>query len=253
MSERLSEGFGEPHERTLSRPYAFLLEGTGRRFHSDLSRLSESIAYPNLSNHSQTFEMHRLYLLVRLYEPAIVVACHPDENVSQFVYLLICLRNCLEAMQSFFDIFLGLPVDMILRCSIVTVDQVLFVMLQASRLLLVDIPDWDVQSARQTLDFSAILNRVVAHFEEAEELRKSEMRIFAAFTREEDRKDAISNIARIAKEIQWLKAWFEAKTHERHMEAASLVELGEDTSEDQITPKWSVGLLDEMPWNIASS
>jgi len=156
-------------------------------------------------------------------------------------------------MQSFFDIFLCLPVDLILRCSIVTVDQVLFVMLQASRLLLVDIPDWDVQSARQTLDFSAILNRVVAHFEEAEELRKSEMRIFAAFTREEVRKDAISNIARITKEIQWLKAWFEAKAHERHMEAASLVELGEDTSEDQITPKWSVGLLDEMPWNIVSS
>ncbi|KAH7193015.1 uncharacterized protein B0J16DRAFT_69261 [Fusarium flagelliforme] len=252
MSERLSEGFGEPHERTLSRPYAFLLEGTGRRFHSDLSRLSESIAYPNLSNHSQTFEMHRLYLLVRLYEPAIVVSCHPEDGVSQFVYLLICLRNCLEAMQSFFDIFLGLPVDMILRCSIVTVDQVLFVMLQASRLLLVDVPDWDVQSARQTLDFSAILNRMLAHFEEAEELRRSEMRIFAAFTHEEDRQGGISNIARIAKEIQWLKAWFEAKTHGRHVEAISLVELGGDASEDQITPKWSVGLLEEMPWNIVS-
>nr|CEG05509.1 unnamed protein product [Fusarium clavum]CEG05957.1 unnamed protein product [Fusarium clavum] len=126
-------------------------------------------------------------------------------------------------------------------------------MVQASRLLLVDIPEWDVQSARQTLDFNAILDRVVAHFEEAEELRKSEMRMFAAFTHEEGRQDGISNIARIAKEIQWLKVWFEAKTHGRHMEAASLVELGEDTSEDQITPKWSVGLLDEMPWNIVSS
>ncbi|KAJ4028707.1 hypothetical protein NW752_000969 [Fusarium irregulare] len=253
MSERLSEGFGEPHERTLSRPYAFLLEGTGRRFHSDLSRLSESVAYPNLASHSQIFEMHRLYLLVRLYEPAIIVACHPDEGVSQFVYLLICLRNCLQAMLSFFDIFLDLPVDMVLRCSIVTVDQVLFVMLQASRLLLVDIPDWDVQSARQTLDFGVILNRMIAHFEEAEELRKSEMRMFAGFTHEEGREDAISNTARITKEIQWLKAWFEAKIHGRHMEAVSLVELGEDTAEGLITPKWSVGLLEEMPWNIVSS
>ena len=253
MSERLSEGFGEPHERTLSRPYAFLLEGTGRRFHSDLSRLSESVAYPNLASHSQIFEMHRLYLLVRLYEPAIIVACHPDEGVSQFVYLLICLRNCLQAMLSFFDIFLDLPVDMVLRRSIVTVDQVLFVMLQASRLLLVDIPDWDVQSARQTLDFGVVLNRMIAHFEEAEELRKSEMRIFAGLTHKEGREDAISNIAGITKEIQWLKAWFEAKIHGRHMEAVALVELGGDTSEDLIKPKWSVGLLEEMPWNIVLS
>lgn len=252
MGERLSEGFGEPHERTLSRPYAFLLEGTGRRFHSDLSRLSESVAYPNLAGHSQMFELYRLYLLVRLYEPAIIVACHPDEGVSQFVYLLICLRNCLEAMKSFFELFLGSPVEMVMRRSIITVDQALYVMLQASRLLLIEIPDWDVQSARQTLDFSAVLDRMIACFEEAEELRKRDIKKFVGPTGEEESDDDASSVTRIAKEIRWLKCWFEAKTQKRQMEDVSFIELDEDMSQHGMKPRWSIGLLEEMPWNRSS-
>ncbi|RGP72314.1 c6 transcription [Fusarium sporotrichioides] len=252
MSERLSEGFGESYERTLSRPFAFLLEGTGRRFHSDLSRLSESVAYPNLASHSQIFELHRLYLLVRLYEPAIIVACHPDEGVAQFYYLLICLRNCLEAMQSFFELFLGLPVEMVMRCSIIAIDQAFYVMLQASRLLLIETPEWDVEFARQTLGFNAVLDRVIARFEEAEELRKKGLRDFVDTVREEKGEDVASGIARIAKEVQWLKSWFEAKTQGRQMEGASTVELNRDIHQHELKPRWSVGLLEEMPWNLTS-
>ncbi|CEF75344.1 unnamed protein product [Fusarium graminearum] len=252
MSERLSEGFGDPYERTLSRPFAFLLEGTGRRFHSDLSRLSESVAYPNLASRSQIFELHRLYLLVRLYEPAIIVACHPDEGVAQFYYLLICLRNCLEAMQSFFELLLGLPVEIVLRCSILTVDQALYVMLQASRLLLIETHEWDVESARQTLDLSAVLGRVIARFEEAEELRKKEIRNFVDGVREEESGGGVSSVTMVVKEVQWLKYWFEANTQGRQVGDASSVEANGDMSHNGAKPRWSVGLLEEMPWNITS-
>ncbi|KAF5542849.1 c6 transcription [Fusarium napiforme] len=122
MGERLSRSFGEPHERTLFSPYAVLLEGTGSRFRNDLSRLAESVPNGNVETFGQTFELYRLYLLVRLFEPAIIVACHPDEGVPQFVYLLTCLSNCLDAMQSFFDILLASPVDLLLRRSILTND-----------------------------------------------------------------------------------------------------------------------------------
>lgn len=252
MSERLSEGFGDPYERTLSRPFAFLLEGTGRRFHSDLSRLSESVAYPNLASHSQIFELHRLYLLVRLYEPAIIVACHPDEGVAQFYYLLICLRNCLEAMQSFFELLLGLPVQMVLRCSMLTVDQALYVMLQASRLLLIETPEWDVESARQTLDLSAVLGQMIARFKKAEDLRKKEISNFVDAIREEESGGGVSSIAMVAKEVQWLKYWFEAKTQGRQMGDASSDELNGDISHHGAKPRWFVGLLEEMPWTTTS-
>jgi hypothetical protein len=155
-------------------------------------------------------------------------------------------------MQSFFELLLGLPVEMILRCSMVTVDQALFVMLQASRLLLIGIPDWDVESARQTLDFSAVLDQMIARFEEAEELRKREMRNFIGAIHEEESEDSISGIARVAKEVQWLKYWFEAKTQGHQMEIASSVELDGDIHQQEMKPKWSVGLLEEMPWNRTS-
>lgn len=250
MSERLSEGFGEPHKRTLSRPYAFLLEGTGRHFHTDLNRLAASAIYPSLASHSQTFELHRLYLMVRMYEPAIVVACHPDEGVLQFVFLLICLRNCLDAMRSFFDLFLELPVDLVLRYSIITLDHVIFVMLQAIRLLLVEIPDWDIQSAREKLDLGAVLNQIVARYEEADVLREEAVRRFGNSTQTEQDSDEMSSLSKLAREIRWLKHWFEARTQGQRTGDALPIELGRGEYQDRLRPKWSVGLLEDIDWNI---
>jgi hypothetical protein len=250
MSERLSEGFGEPHKRTLSRPYAFLLEGTGRHFQTDLNRLAASATYPSLASHSQTFELHRLYLLVRMYEPAVIVASHPDEGVLLFVFLLICLRNCIDAMRSFFDLFLELPVDLMLRYSIVTSDHVIFVTLQAVRLLLVKIPDWDVQSARETLDLGAVLDQIVSRYEEADVLREEAVRRFGNSTQTEEDSDEMSNLSKLAREIRWLKYWFETKTQEKQTEDDLPIELGRGEHEDKLRPTWYVGLLEDIDWNI---
>ncbi|KAM0341381.1 hypothetical protein ACHAPU_010024 [Fusarium lateritium] len=250
MSERLSEGFGEPHNRTLVRPYAFLLEGTGRRFHTDLNRLTASASYPNLTSHGQMFELHRLYLLVRLYEPAIVVACHPDAGVPQFVFLLTCLRNCLDTIRSFLDVFLESPVGAVLHHSIISSDQVKFVVLQAIKLLLIEITDWDAQSARQALNLSVVLGRVVARYEEAEILRRTAVKAFNDAELTEEDADEMSGISKLAKEIKWLKYWFEARTWGLQTEVST--ELGSDGFEDGIQPTWSLGLLEEMSLNLGS-
>ncbi|KAM0200198.1 hypothetical protein ACHAPQ_004964 [Fusarium lateritium] len=251
MSERLSEGFGEPHKRTLSRPYAFLLEGTGRHFHTDLNRLAASAIYPSLASHSQTFELHRLYLMVRMYEPAIVVACHPDEGVLQFVFLLICLRNCLDVVRSFLDLFLELPVDLELRYSIITSDHAAFVMLQAVRLLLAEIPDWDVQSARQKLDLGVVLDQIVARYEEADVLRKEAVRKFDESAQTEEDSYVMSSLTKIAREVQWLKYWFEVRTQGQRTGDALPIELGRNEYQDSLRPTWSVGLLEDIDWNIS--
>lgn len=250
MSERLSEGFGEPHKRTLSRPYAFLLEGTGRHFHTDLNRLAASATYPSLASHSQTFELYRLYILVRMYEPAIVVACHPDEGVLLFVFLLICLRNCLDTMRSFFDLFLDLPVDLMLHYSIITFDHVIFVTLQAVRLLLIEIPDWDVQSAREKLNLGAVLDQIVSRYEEADVLREEAVRKFDNSTPSEEHSDKMSSLSKLSREIRWLKYWFEARTRGKRTEDTLPIEFGRDEYQDRLRPTWSVGLLENIDWNI---
>ncbi|KAF5650991.1 hypothetical protein F52700_226 [Fusarium sp. NRRL 52700] len=244
MGERLSRSFGEPHERTLLSPYAVLLEGTGSRFRNDLSRLAESVPNGNVETFGQTFELYRLYLLVRLFEPAIIVACHPDEGVPQFVYLLTCLRNCLHAMQSFFDILLCSPVDLLLRRSILTYDQILYVMLQAVKLFLVEIPDWDTQSIRQTLQLASILDQMISRYEEAERLRRAATKRFVFSTLEEESPNEVTGILKLAKEICWLKCWLESKFQK------SRGEVGADTYQDALKPTWSLGLLEEMPWKV---
>ncbi|KAF5666186.1 c6 transcription [Fusarium circinatum] len=242
MGERLSRSFGKPHERTLLSPYAVLLEGTGSRFRNDLSRLAESVPNGNIETYGQMFELYRLYLLVRLFEPAIIVACHPDEGVPQFVYLLTCLSNCLGAIQSFFDILLDSPADLLLRRSILTYDQIIYVMLQAAKLLLVEIPDWDTRSIRQTLDLTNILDQMVSRYEAAERLSRAAVRRSVFSTLEEESPDEMTSTSKLAKEIRWLKCWLESRFQ------GLWGEVGEDTYQDALKPTWSLGLLEEMPW-----
>ncbi|KAF5602985.1 uncharacterized protein FSUBG_7442 [Fusarium subglutinans] len=244
MGERLSRSFGKPHERPLLSPYAVLLEGTGSRFRNDLSRLAESAPNGNIETYGQMFELYRLYLLVRLFEPAIIVACHPDEGVPQFVYLLTCLSNCLDAMQSFFDILLGSPVDLLLRRSILTYDQIIYVMLQAANLLLVEIPDWNTRSIRQTLDLTNILDQMVSRYEAAERLSRAAVRRFVFSTLEEESPDDMTSTSKLAKEIRWLKCWLESRFQ------GLWGDVGEDTYQDVLKPTWSLGLLEEMPWKV---
>ncbi|KAF4499726.1 hypothetical protein FAGAP_4091 [Fusarium agapanthi] len=243
MGERLSRSFGEPHEPTLLNPHAVLLEGTGSRFRNDLSRLAESVPNSNIETYGQMFELYRLYLLVRLFEPAIIVAYHPDEGVPQFVYLLTCLSNCLHAMQSFFDV-LGSPVDLLLRRSILTYDQILYVMLQAAKLLLVEILDWNTQSIRQTLDLTNILDQMVSRYEAAERLSRAAMRRFVFSTLEEESPDEMTSTSKLVKEIRWLKCWLESRFQRLWGE------VEEDTYQDALKPTWSLGLLEKMPWKV---
>ncbi|KLP06032.1 uncharacterized protein FFB20_14090 [Fusarium fujikuroi] len=243
MGERLSKSFGEPHKRTLLSPYAVLLEGTGSRFRNDLSRLAESVPIGNAETYGQTFELYRLYLLVRLFEPAIIVACHPDEGVPQFVYLLTCLHNCLHAMQSFFGTLLESPVDLLLRRSMLTYDQILYVMFQAAKLLLVEIPDWDTQSIRQTLGLTNILDQMVSRYEEAERLRRAAVKQFVFSPFGEESPNEVTSTSKLIKEIRWLKCWLESGFQGLWGEV-------EDTYQDALKPTWSLGLLEGMPWKV---
>ncbi|KAM0234704.1 hypothetical protein ACHAP5_009943 [Fusarium lateritium] len=189
--------------------------------------------------------------MVRMYEPAIVVACHPDEGVLQFVFLLICLRNCLDAVRSFLDLFLELPVDLELRYSIITSDHLVFAMLQAVRLLLVEIPDWDVQSARQKLDLGVVLDKIVARYEEADVLRKEAVRKFNESAQTGEDSDGMSSLAKVAREVRWLKYWFEVRTQGQRTGDALPIELGRNDYQDSLRPTWSVGLLEDIDWNIS--
>ncbi|KAJ3529961.1 hypothetical protein NM208_g9531 [Fusarium decemcellulare] len=263
MNEKLSKGFGDPHERTLSRPYAFLLEGNGRSFRTELDRLAEVVAsYTELSDHRKMFELYHQYLLVRLYEPAVIVADHPDEGVAPFVYLSMCLHNCLNAMQTFFDLLLSTSAEAILRRSILTADQAAFVMVLAARLLLINTPGWDVESARQKLNLSAVLDQILARIEEAATLHSRKTNVFTTKTNNavpQEEKTDDSHLAGLTHKTRSLRDWFEARLQGRRVDNMLLSEIaGEgiarnmgDERAEEGTP-WFVGLLGNTAWNFDS-
>ncbi|UPL01409.1 hypothetical protein LCI18_012343 [Fusarium solani-melongenae] len=256
MSERLSKGFGEPHERTLSRPYAFLLEGNGRRFRADLERLAEVATRNDPDNHHRIFQLYHQYTLVRLYEPAVMVADHPDEGVAPFVYLLICLRNCLDAIRSFFDLLLSSPPEDILKRSIVTTDQAAFVMVLAARLLLIDAPGWDPMAARQTLDLSVVLGKIQAHVEKAEAQHMKAMQEFASVAGDmlsEEENAEESTLGELATNTRLLKEWYETRLEGEHADKMPsmhgfLVEARDGETEEGMTRLG--GLLNDIAWNF---
>jgi hypothetical protein len=256
MSERLSKGFGEPHERTLSRPYAFLLEGNGRRFRADLERLAEVATRNDPASNHQIFQLYHQYTLVRLYEPAVMVADHPDEGVAPFVYLLICLRNCLDAIRSFFDLLLSSPAEDILKRSIVTTDQAAFVMVLAARLLLIDAPGWDPKAARQTLDLSVVLGKIQAHIEKAEAQHTKEMQEFAAVagdTLSEEEKAEDSTLGELATKTRLLKEWYETRLEGEHADKMPSMHGFSMEARDGETGEGMTrlgGLLNDIAWNF---
>lgn len=261
MGEKLSQGFGEPHDRDQARSYAFLLEGSGRRFRTELDRLTENTAHPDLAENRPLFELYHQYLIVRLYQPAVTVADRPEEGVPPSMYRSLCLRNCFGAAKEFLDTLLAQPIDAFSHRSILTTDQATFVLLMAARLLLIDAPDWDVTLARRTLDLRTILNQIIARITETEALRTKAVEEFASETGElltgEERK-VESRLAEVARKTRWLREWFEARLQGQSMQEQwplGVDGMGVTTREagdGSIGPSWSGGLLGDAAWNFDS-
>lgn len=214
MSEKLSRAFGESHERTHARPYAFLLEGSGRGFRTELNRIIETAMHPDLEAHKSFFHLWLNYLFVRVYEPATRVKEHEAEGVGPSMYRSLCLRNCLAAAKEYFEILLSEPATEVLYLTLLTSEQTAFVMLLTARLLLIDAPDWDASLARLTLDLIPILDKILERTQEADAARRQAVENFAKetgvmFTEEEMQVE--SHLAETARKTKWLKESFQAR------------------------------------------
>ncbi|KAH6899772.1 hypothetical protein B0T10DRAFT_5247 [Thelonectria olida] len=258
MGEKLSRGFGEPHERDQSRSYAFLLEGSGRRFRTELNCLAEFTAHPDLAEHDSLFQLYLQYLIVRLYEPAVTVADRPEDGVPPSRYRALCLHNCLGAVQTFLELVVAQPSDALLYRSIITSEQASFVMFIGARLLLIDAPDWNASLARQQFDLRLFLDKILAHVSGAEALRARAVEEFAMETgisMRDDGRQAESKLAAMAKTTTQLREWFEARLHgrqaEMEMNSGEVSTGGESSRQTRDEVSWSNGLLyGNGAWNF---
>jgi hypothetical protein len=111
------------------------------------------------------------------------------------------LYSCLLATKSFFDSFFQIPISIYTMLPFSVWSQFACAIFTASKLVLLDCLDWDLEQAREVLDFPTIVGEVSKLFQESS---------FLTFG--ENAGDEDDNLLlRYSERLYWVKEWFEAK------------------------------------------
>ncbi|KAI2627355.1 hypothetical protein GGS26DRAFT_561496 [Hypomontagnella submonticulosa] len=162
--------------------------------------------------------MHN-YVLVRLYLPASTLSPPPDQTAAY--QQRQCMLYCLQAAKSFFATILSIPPDGYLIRTFISFSEILFVLVAASRLLLVEIEGWDLNEARRMFDFPSTMDSLVSTLKDLVNLRVQRAADAAAegaaifgtrYTPDgaEDVKE--DRFFKYATKLEWIKNWFETQS-----------------------------------------
>ncbi|KAI5856176.1 hypothetical protein GGS23DRAFT_617875 [Durotheca rogersii] len=157
--------------------------------------------------------MHN-YVLVRLYLLASYSSQPSDEVLAQ--HQRQCMLYCLQAARSFFSASLATGPESFYQRSFSSFAEILFVLVAASRLLLVEIDLWDLASARQTLDLPATIDEIIACLETAVDLHGQELveaaaRSGGAWALDGSGDMRSGTFCKYIVKLQWIKNWFESQ------------------------------------------
>ncbi|KAJ6443369.1 fungal transcriptional regulatory protein [Purpureocillium lavendulum] len=290
MGERISEAFGAANDSERGKPFLFLLEDQTTAFKAELDAVIDSLAQEltrdrmsyahgvggrDFDSWEKAAALHYNYLLVRLYEPATRLPELPADDGQGYLtatYRAQCLDSCLGAAKAYFDTLFTLPAAHYVHQSVANTEQVTFVMVIATRLLLLRSPGWDLGRARSTLDFVAVLDHLLRRVEDAEAERRRDVE---AFVREmgvrasEEEVAAEGPLVDTVKKVRWIRAWFEKRVQGEQSAASA---PGDDDDVEEIVVNreepperiveqarflamgggsyWFGGLLPNTAWNF---
>jgi hypothetical protein len=112
------------------------------------------------------------------------------------------LYSCLLATKSFFDSFFQFPISIYTILPFSVWSQFASAIFTASKLLLLDCLDWDLEQAREVLEFPTVVGEISKRFQESS---------FLTFG--ENAGDEDDNLLLwYSQRLDWVKGWFEAKT-----------------------------------------
>ncbi|OAQ97106.1 hypothetical protein LLEC1_04369, partial [Akanthomyces lecanii] len=270
IEDRISEFFGSANDSARGRPYLFLVDENVTTLRADLDTILEFLTYAELTKRlphcspdqidhfARYFDLTRQYLLVRLYEPATYLGDLPETGAAdpagQRQYRATALRNCLMAANAFFETVTNVPATSARFQALAAPGQTGFVMVICSRLLVVDVPDWDAAAARRMLDFSGYLTKIVGRLQVAEQRRKVNVEHFVRETRvlgvTQEEMDEPGRYAGTSQKTSFIKAWYENRLRQIDEALATGARAAPSPSE----PMYINETLLERPWHhIAGS
>ncbi|XXH03353.1 hypothetical protein Hte_009751 [Hypoxylon texense] len=210
--EQISEKLPVPTEVESPEAFTISMSNEMQSIRNQLNQL-----FANMAREHRQFvlfwAMHN-YVLVRLYLPASYLSPPSDKVAAE--YQLQCMLYCLQAARSFFATILSIGPEGFLFRSFTSFAEILFVLVGASRLLLVEIEGWDLDEARRIFDFPSTLESLVSTFKGIINLR-NQRAVEAAATfgvslipdNSGDEKD--DRWFNYATKLGWIKNWFEAR------------------------------------------
>ncbi|KAF4631881.1 hypothetical protein G7Y89_g6243 [Cudoniella acicularis] len=116
------------------------------------------------------------------------------------------LYTCLQAVKSFFDTWLTMPISRLHTYSIPMSCQVTWNLGILQLLSTFEHPDWDLTWVKETIDFTELLGKLAGRFNQGKEVLGMD-----AYTT--DRVDIYSHIGRI---FAWMKTYFEGQPGHNH-------------------------------------
>ncbi|KAJ3461508.1 hypothetical protein MRS44_010061 [Fusarium solani] len=227
---------------------------TMNNVHRELERLSKF--QPDSVKQNHAFWAHYYTLLVRLYEPTILMRAAPlntsDGTLMEPLQHSEYMWKCLEAVADSFQEQLAIPAAQMSTLP-VTVNCVLaFVTVTASRLILSEnSPDWDTSLARRRLNFQDTLKGLSDQFEAADQeaLRLDRRRRVM--------EDGSSVFLKCSFKVRWIRQWYTTKIpqeeqqqhqQQQHVETPCAA-LAQTQSVIEPTPDWAANFqFDDDFW-----
>ncbi|OTB01456.1 hypothetical protein M426DRAFT_323472 [Hypoxylon sp. CI-4A] len=243
--EQIMEKLYIPSNLDGTRVFTVAMSNEMQSIRDELNQL-----FNNVSRENRQFvlfwAMHS-YVLVRLYLPASNLSSPPDEVAAQ--QQRQCMLYCLQAASTFFTTILSMGPEAFLYRSFASFSEILFVLVAASRLLLVEIEGWDLAEARRMLDFPANLEGIITIFKDTSVLQRQRARedVTAFGPDDGDR------FYQYATKLQWIKDWFETQlSNELHVpsEPQATSSSGTWAPENQSWNPFMFGFLGDDNWNI---
>ncbi|TAQ89648.1 hypothetical protein B7494_g2009 [Chlorociboria aeruginascens] len=143
------------------------------------------------------------------------------------------LHACLLATKSYFELLLTIPVAQYFVLPISLYSTMTHAMAILLELSLLEYDGWDLSYARQVVDFSTILDRLIASFDQAKNMVEGGILV-----------EATDTFSRFSKKLRQIKAWSNLRLASRCLESSE----PKDTNQEKMVTDTQFDVIDEEFW-----
>ncbi|KAI1501431.1 hypothetical protein F5X99DRAFT_382449 [Biscogniauxia marginata] len=255
FTQRIAEEFPGLHDLGSGIEFTVEVSDKMKSLRAQLDQLFE-----NVSREHPRFVLlwiTHLSILVRLYLPATYMRARTEEASSRQLQHML---SSLQVARSFFATLLSLSPERLLRCPFISLTDMSLVIVASARLLLVEIDGWNLQNARQILDFPSTMDDLVSLSSAARKLRDDRIADAAAtypssFAQNRLDDESKDPWVHYIEKIKTVKAWYGQQIAQEAGGSRELWRMGRPPTPGSVlsTQSWNhffLGLLGNDSWNF---